>query len=191
MLHDSEPGKDMTTLYPWTTKTRKTGFAFKIPARFQNLFKLYMTQLDDSVQDTERFLKNTNVKSKKRYQNLREKKISQFPKLWGQLLGYSEDFIAGLSSHTFRRTAATLLADSSIDMINLKQIGRWASKKCVEGYIDESKTLKNLRLQHLDTTISGTKKSCSDNPKHKGNDSSSRRSNNDTSADDSSTSYTA
>ena len=158
MLRESTAGEDMTCDYPWATKTRKTGFAFRIPARFRYLFEMYLGQLDDSVKDEARFLKNMNIKSKKRSQNLGERKVNQFPKLWGSLLGYDEQFVEGLTSHSFRRTAATILADSGTDMINLKRMGRWSSEKCVEGYIDESMALKNSRMRNLDDTITSNKK---------------------------------
>ena len=132
MLCESSAGEDMTCVYPWATKTCKTGFAFQIPARFCYLFEIYLIQLDKNVKDEERFLKNMNIKSKKRSQNLGERKVNQFPKLWGSLLGYDETFIEGLTSHSFRRTAATILADSGTDMINLKRMGRWSSKNALK-----------------------------------------------------------
>ena len=65
-IQESAPGEDMTCVYPWATKTQKNGFAFQIPAQFCYLFELYLSQLDENVKDDERFLKNMNVKTKKR-----------------------------------------------------------------------------------------------------------------------------
>ena len=52
-------------------------------------------------------------------------------------------FPCDYSSHSFRRTGATILADAGIDMINLKRMGLWKIDLCVEGYLANSKYIKN------------------------------------------------
>ena len=44
-------------------------------------------------------------------------------------------------------TGATLLADGGIDMVNLKRMGIWSSDRCVEGYLENSRILKESRMQ--------------------------------------------
>ncbi|XP_047023444.1 uncharacterized protein LOC124632594 [Helicoverpa zea] len=42
------------------------------------------------------------------------------------------------TGHCFRRTSATLLADSGADLLSLKRHGGWKSNAVVEGYIEDS-----------------------------------------------------
>jgi integrase len=46
------------------------------------------------------------------------------------------------SSHSIRRTAATLGADAGLSKVNLKRAGGWKSDKVVERYFSESTNLK-------------------------------------------------
>lgn len=51
-------------------------------------------------------------------------------------LGLSEaDFYTG---HSFRRTSATMLADSGADILTLKRHGGWRSDAVAESYIENS-----------------------------------------------------
>lgn len=47
------------------------------------------------------------------------------------------------TGHCFRRTSATLLADSGADLLTLKRHGGWKSNVVAEGYVEES--IKNKR----------------------------------------------
>ena len=47
-----------------------------------------------------------------------------------------------LSYLDHRRTGRTLLANSGIDMVNLKRMGFWKSNKCVEGYLEITRCCK-------------------------------------------------
>ena len=53
----------------------------------------------------------------------------------------------------FHRTGATLLADYGIDIVNLKRMGRWKSDACVEGYLENSHSLKRMRMDGLACSI--------------------------------------
>lgn len=46
------------------------------------------------------------------------------------------------TGHALRRSAATLLADKGIDIVNLKRFGGWKSDSVAEGYIGDSKQNK-------------------------------------------------
>lgn len=46
------------------------------------------------------------------------------------------------TGHCFRRTGATILADSGSSESTLKRAGRWSSAKVVDGYLDDGKKLK-------------------------------------------------
>ena len=55
----------------------------------------------------------------------------------------------GYSSHCWRRSAATNLADAGVSLINLKRHGQWQSDRVVEGYIANSLPLRQERLNCL------------------------------------------
>ena len=56
---------------------------------------------------------------------------------------------ANYTSHTWRRSAATNLADANVSLINLKRHGQWVSDSVVEGYIANSRPLREERLRCL------------------------------------------
>ena len=51
----------------------------------------------------------------------------------------------GYTSHCFRRSAATNLADAGVSFINLKRHGQWKSDSVAEAYIANSKVLRDER----------------------------------------------
>ena len=55
----------------------------------------------------------------------------------------------GYTSHIWRRTAATNLADTGVSFTNLKRYRQWVSDAVVEGYIANSKPLREERLTCL------------------------------------------
>ena len=61
-------------------------------------------------------------------------------------LGYPE---GSLTSHSFRRSGATKLADSGISLINLKKAGRWRSSTVSEGYIERSRARMVDQMKRL------------------------------------------
>ena len=46
------------------------------------------------------------------------------------------------TSHAFRRSAATWVADSGVDIINLKRFGGWKSDSVAQGYVGSSVSVK-------------------------------------------------
>ena len=58
-------------------------------------------------------------------------------------------YLCDYTSHSFRQTGATILADAGIDMINLKRMRLWKSDSCVEGYLANSKYIKKKRATTL------------------------------------------
>lgn len=53
------------------------------------------------------------------------------------------------TGHAFRRTSASLLADSGADLLMVKRHGGWKSSSVAEGYIDTSKGNKKIVAQHI------------------------------------------
>lgn len=53
------------------------------------------------------------------------------------------------TGHSFRRTSATLLANESSDMLQLKRHGGWKSGTVAEGYFED----KKCKLIHINIVI--------------------------------------
>ncbi len=51
-------------------------------------------------------------------------------------------FLEKYTSHCFRRSGATFLADGGISLENLKRFGRWKSTTCAERYVADSSASK-------------------------------------------------
>jgi integrase len=77
------------------------------------------------------------------------KKIAEFLKLESPI---------SYTSHAFRRSAATWMADNGIDLINLKRFGGWKSDSVAQGYVAESvgNKTKIARLLNEDSTVKAT-----------------------------------
>lgn len=91
-------------------------------------------------------MRGANVKNEKLFMQIRSNKITnqpfghnsiaQFPKKIALCLQLKN--ASGFTGHCFRRTAATLLANSGCDVLQLKRMGGWKSSSVAEGYVDSS-----------------------------------------------------
>ena len=66
--------------------------------------------------------------------------LATFPRRIAEFLGLENAKM--YTSHAFRRSAATWVADSGVDLINLKRFGGWKSDSVAQNYIAESITVK-------------------------------------------------
>ena len=123
--------------FPYATKTRTTGFSYLIPKYLMEAFKVYLGQVS-AVPVNERFLKNWSVKGKKRIQNCGVNMVKKWSPESAIKVNKNPK---GFTTHSFRRSAATTLADAGVSITNLKRHGRWRSDAVAEGYIDNSKPL--------------------------------------------------
>lgn len=62
--------------------------------------------------------------------------IAQFPKKIASYLNLANT--ETYTGHCFRRTAATLLANTGADVLQLKRLGGWKSSTVAESYVDNS-----------------------------------------------------
>lgn len=76
--------------------------------------------------------------------------IAQFPKKIAAFLRLKN--IETFTGHCFRRTAATLLANSGGDVLQLKRLGGWKSSTVAEGYVDSSSQGQEQIAHILSTT---------------------------------------
>lgn len=68
--------------------------------------------------------------------------LAKYPRMCAEALG--KPSVKDFTGHAFRRTSATIVADSGASMVALKRHGRWKSDKVAEGYVAESKTSKMI-----------------------------------------------
>ena len=66
--------------------------------------------------------------------------LATFPMKVAEFLGLP--CATGYSGHALRRTAATWMADSGVDLINLKRFGGWQSDTVAQSYVAESTSNK-------------------------------------------------
>lgn len=113
-----------------------------------DLYKRYIGELCPKTiaQGKEQFLKNWSTNGKRRIQNTGKGQINDLHKEACRLLGVNP---SSYSTHTWRRTAATVLADAGVSKTNLKRIGQWKSDAVVEGYIANSVPLRRERVNGL------------------------------------------
>lgn len=84
-------------------------------------------------------------------QNIGHNTISKMPKVIAKYLNLPD--IERYTGHSFRRTSATILAESGGDLLTLKQHGGWKSAAVAEGYIEESLASK----QRIARMVQGSK----------------------------------
>ena len=91
-------------------------------------------------------LKNWNGRAKCRIQNMGRINLNILQEAACSILKKSKN---GYTSHCWRWSAATNLADAGVSFINFKRHGQWVSDSVVEGYIANSKPLRQERLHSL------------------------------------------
>ena len=138
--------KKIVVKFEHARKRVNPGFTYHIPSRYYSLFSKYFGTFAPFPKPEDRYLKNWNKHGKNRYQPTGKHTVEQFVKGACNILNKSP---SGYTSHAFRRSAATNLADSGVSFVNLKRHGQWKSDAVVEGYIANSKPLRLEREEGL------------------------------------------
>ena len=86
--------------------------------------------------NTGRFFRKINKSMKGTNQVIGRGSMGSYPKSIAEFLQLQE--VQEYTGHCFRRTAATLLADSGADIVDLQRAGGWASRTVAETYIAQS-----------------------------------------------------
>ena len=141
-----EKGKTIYISFKHQRKRKNPGFSFHIPMIYSPLFHRYQSELNPYSKKDSRYLKNFNDRTKLRAQNAGRGAIPRWITRMCEILGIPKD---GYTTHAFRRSAATNLADSGVSFVNLKRHGQWASDSVVEGYIANSLPLRLEREKNL------------------------------------------
>ena len=117
--------------YCTSSKTRIAGFSYLIPAQYKKEFKAYM---DDWCPETGNFfLKNYRKDINKRKTKTGWRTLQNMTARVEELLKLPK---GSLTTHSFRRSSATALANAGASLIQLKRAGRWQSSAVAEGYIE-------------------------------------------------------
>ena len=140
--------------FPNPTKSRARGFAFTIPTHLYDVYIKYIKQLRAGsraeLADSQ-FLKN-HTKKGLRFQNMGKDKHGKFLKRIQEYFGWETKC---LTTHSWRRSAATILANSGISVIGLKRAGRWRNLETAEHYLEHSAPVLEDRMNRLDQLKTG------------------------------------
>lgn len=125
-----------TTLMIVNLPDTKTNMSrkFTISDSFYEIVKKY-TKLRPKHGKCNRFFLNY-VQGKCTQQPIGINKIGNIPKQIADYLNLPNPEL--YTSHSFRRTSATLLADAGADITTLKRHGGWRANNVAEGYVEES-----------------------------------------------------
>lgn len=132
-MDDVETDTHLQAINLPNTKTNKER-KFVISGEFLKIVKAYQ-DLRPSVVSTQRFFLNYQ-NGKCTRQVIGKNKFSNMPKEIATYLNLPNP--EQYTGHCFRRTSATLLADSGANITTLKRHGGWSSDQVAEGYIENS-----------------------------------------------------
>jgi len=134
-----------------TSKTDSAGdgFRFLIPSTDElsfSAFGAYENSLPAVLREG-RMWKTWSFRNNK-YHNTPVGKsfISEVPKRVATFLKKDPDIFTG---HTWRRTSATIVANSGLSLLELKQHGRWKSDCVAQGYVENSDVAKEKAASAL------------------------------------------
>ena len=122
---------------------------FHIHEKFTPIIQEYINLRPPNC-TSDRFFLNFQ-KEKCTHQAIGKNKFMKMPKLIAQFLELPN--AEKYTGHAFRRTSATLLAESGADMSAIQRHGGWKSAQVAQGYVDESDVLKNLTAQQISKDI--------------------------------------
>lgn len=130
---DIEKQGDLLVVQIPETKTNKSRF-FTVCGTFTEIVQKYIG-LRPKHAVTNRFFLNYQ-KGKCTIQVIGENKFAKMPKEIATFLKLPDAEL--YTGHSFRRSSATLLADSGAPITAVKRLGGWKSTAVAEGYIEES-----------------------------------------------------
>ena len=129
------------------TKRRNEGFMHKVPGWMKGTFQLCMSQLDKCRDDNSRFMSNMNDKRRTRTQNMGEHALSKMAKELAVRLGKDPK---NYTAKSFRRSAATQLAEAGMSVVGLQMAGNWKSTTTALEHMEHSNKSCNYRVNMLD-----------------------------------------
>ncbi|KAK4887301.1 hypothetical protein RN001_003572 [Aquatica leii] len=120
-----------------TTKTHISR-TFTVEGEYYEIIKKYASLRPKNAESSRFFLNYQKGKCTK--QIIGKNKVATCPKQIAEFLNLPNS--GEYTGHSFRRTSATLLADSGADITTIKRHGGWKSTTVAEGYIQDSTSNK-------------------------------------------------
>ncbi|XP_043461530.1 uncharacterized protein LOC122498058 [Leptopilina heterotoma] len=130
------------------TKT-KTPRSFTVEGEFREIVSKYESLRPKNANSNKFFL--NFQKGKCTTQVIGKNKFGKMPSEIAKYLDLENPEL--YTGHSFRRTSATLLADSGADIIALKRLGGWKTSAVAEGYIEESTTYKRKIGNQIEASV--------------------------------------
>lgn len=124
---------------------------FMIDGLFYDTVKTYLNLRPDPCK-TDRFLLNFQ-NGKCTNQPIGKNKAGKFPRAIAEFLGLPNP--GRFTGHCFRRTSATILANTGCSIEDIKRHGNWKSTSVAEGYIAESEEHKRRTGKTIAGAIAG------------------------------------
>jgi integrase len=124
-------------------------FTFDLPTSLTKEIDTYLSMIPERVKN-DRLIKNANKSAslKKKYsQRTGQKTIMEWGRTYAKMLKKSN--FNDYTSHTWRRTGATTLADEGISEVALKRAGHWKSAKAALVYVGGSKRSRQEQMSLL------------------------------------------
>lgn len=122
---------------------------FTVEGKFKKYIDTYAA-LRKPITPHDQFFVNYQ-KGKCTVQPIGENKLGKIPYVIASFLGLEGP--ERYTGHSFRRTSATILADSGADIVDIKRLGDWASNKTAEIYIKHSLKKKRTTSNTIQTQI--------------------------------------
>lgn len=138
-IGDIERHSDELLLINLPDTKSKRERSFVIRGEYAKIVKKYQDLRPSNINTNRFFVAYSNGKCTR--QVIGKNKISAMPKEIAKYLRLEN--AEHYTGHCFRRTSATLLADSGVDMTQIKRHGGWKSDAVAEGYIENSIQNKN------------------------------------------------
>ena len=140
-VSNDETGRVIVT-FEHQRKKKNPGFTYHIPSIYGKLFLRYESELPTDLNANMQYLRLFHKGLGIRKNPAGPKTLNSFVKLACKILHLDPECY---TSHCFRRSAATNLADAGVSFINLKRHGQWKSDSVAEAYIANSKVLRQER----------------------------------------------
>lgn len=107
---------------------------FTLEGYYYDLLSIYLLQRPTTIETKKLFLRYKNGKMEN--QPIGINTIGKMPHIIATWLNLPE--ASRYTGHCFRRTSATLLADTGANTLELQRHGGWKSARVAEGYVENS-----------------------------------------------------
>lgn len=160
-VNDLQKHSDSLILVNLTDTKTKIDRSFVIRDEYVKIVEKYQSLRPCNMTNNRFFINYQNGKCTR--QVIGKNKISDMPKKIACFLNLPNP--EQYTGHCFRRTSATILADSGADLTSIKRLGGWKSSTVAEGYIENSiqnkakvsrRIVENIKMNRSSSPQPGT-----------------------------------